>query len=290
MWTGDRFLMAWKWGILLRALGVRLPFARLIRIYYQGTAAGVFLPSSIGGDLLRAYLVSWHTGATHEVYGSLLMEKIMGILSAVNWALVGTIIYTSYIRHQAVKEWVGTILVASLVLHGIFFLSIHSRCAAYARRLLTGLPGGKCLAFFDRLIATYARYAAHPSALIWNWALTTVEHGLQLCIVFVMARSLHIETEPILFLAATTVYMFIYRLPVSPDGWGLGEITAIGVYGLIGISPVHGFALALLSHVLQTVVALPGLWFLEIGELQKLGRFFKSQRFSPSSIKMPIGG
>jgi uncharacterized membrane protein YbhN (UPF0104 family) len=136
------------------------------------------------------------------------------------------------------------------------------------------------LTFFDRLIETYARYAAHPSTLVWTWVLTTAEHGLQLLIVFVMAQSLGIEADTVLFLAATTVYMFIYRLPISPDGWGLGEITAIGVYGLIGVSPAHGFALALLSHVLQTIVALPGLWFLEIGKLQKMGRIFKFLRFA----------
>src|SRR5688572_30195442 len=84
LWTADRVVMAWKWLLLLRGLQVQIPFSTVIRLYYQGTFAGTFLPSSLGGDMLRAYWVSRSTGATHEVYASLVMEKLVGFMSAVN--------------------------------------------------------------------------------------------------------------------------------------------------------------------------------------------------------------
>ena len=34
--TLDRLLMAWKWTILLRVIGVRLPLGLITRFYYQG--------------------------------------------------------------------------------------------------------------------------------------------------------------------------------------------------------------------------------------------------------------
>lgn len=262
MWTGDRFLMAWKWGVLLRALGVSIPFAKLIRIYYQGTASGIFLPSSLGGDLLRAYLVSRSAGATHDAYASLLMEKIMGLLSAINWAILGTVVYTYRVWDKAVTGWIWTGLVAFLLLYGLFFLSLQPRYAVFVRYCLTRFPKYRLLTFFERLVEAYARYTEQHRALGWTFVLTTAEHGLQLLIVFVIAQCLGIDADTTLFLAVTTIYMFIYRLPIAPDGWGVGEIAAIGVYGLIGVSYEQGFSLALLSHVLQTIVALPGFWFL----------------------------
>lgn len=46
--------MGYKWARLLRIVGVRTPMPRLIRIFYQANLSGVFLPSHVGGDLLRA--------------------------------------------------------------------------------------------------------------------------------------------------------------------------------------------------------------------------------------------
>jgi len=49
--TADRFLMAYKWHWLLQLLEVRLPFAAILRIYYQATFSSVLLPPQFGGDV-----------------------------------------------------------------------------------------------------------------------------------------------------------------------------------------------------------------------------------------------
>ena len=118
------------------------------------------------------------------------------------------------------------------------------------------------LVFFQRVCAAYSRFRSSHRAVIWNGVLTFAEHGLQILIVFTMAKSLDIRADTLQFLAVTAVYLLIYRVPLTPDGWGIGEVTAVGLFGLIGVPAESGFALALLSHVLQTIVVLPGLWFL----------------------------
>jgi hypothetical protein len=64
------------------------------------------------------------------------------------------------------------------------------------------------------------------------------------------------------FLAASAIYLMIYRIPIAPDNWGVGELTAIGVFGLIGIKAEAAFSFTFLAHILQVVVVLPGLLFL----------------------------
>ena len=55
------FALIWiscaKWGLFLRDRGVRLSQARLFGLYLIGFFFNNFLPSSIGGDGVRAYLV-----------------------------------------------------------------------------------------------------------------------------------------------------------------------------------------------------------------------------------------
>ena len=43
-------LNSWKWGLLLRADGIRMSLGSLICSHLIGTFFNLFLPSSIGGD------------------------------------------------------------------------------------------------------------------------------------------------------------------------------------------------------------------------------------------------
>ncbi len=262
LWTVDRCLMAWKWLLLLRGLRVQIEFAALIRFYYQGSFAGLFLPSSLGGDVLRAYWVSRNSGATHEVIAALLMEKLIGFVSALNWAFIGLIVFVFTFLPGAAVRWAMTAFVGALVLNSLFLFSLQPCCARLIQRSLARVPRLRFIGFFQRLCGAYSRYSDCRSTLVWNGLLTIVEHSLQMLIIFAMAKSLGIDVNAILFLAITGIYLLVCRIPLSPDGWGVGEVTAIGLFGLIGVPPESGFALALLAHVLQTIVVLPGLWFL----------------------------
>ena len=96
--TCDRVLMALKWRLLLEIGGARLSAFSVIRIYYQGWLVGAFLPSHLGGDLLRAHLVAQSTGMVHPVFASIVMEKVIGLISAVNWAIVGGVVLVCWLE------------------------------------------------------------------------------------------------------------------------------------------------------------------------------------------------
>jgi uncharacterized protein (TIRG00374 family) len=221
-----------------------------------------FLPSSVGGDILRAYWVSKSSGATHEVYAAVVMEKVIGLLSAVNWALAGTLLFAAVVSSEIGTRWVAAALAGTLLLNVLFIFSLQPSCSRLLQRILAWIPWSKVLGFFQRVCAAYSRFGYSHQAVLWNGVLTILEHGLQILIVVAMAKSLDIRADTLPFIAVTAVYLLIYRLPLAPDGWGVGEITAVGLFGLIGVPAESGFALALLSHVLQTIVILPGLWFL----------------------------
>ena len=262
LWTVDRFLMAWKWSFLLRSLNVQIPLSTLVRFYYQGSFTGTFLPSSFGGDILRAYWVSRSSGATHEVYAAVVMEKVIGLLSAANWAVAGTVVFAVVVASEIGTRWVAAALAGALLLNVFFIFSLQPSCSRLLQRILARIPWYGVLNFFRRVGAAYSRFSHSHQAVLLNAVLTVLEHGLQILIVFAMAKSLDIRADTLSFLAVTAVYLLIYRLPVAPDGWGIGEVAAVGLFGLIGVSAENGFALAFLSHVLQTIVILPGFWFL----------------------------
>ena len=51
--TGDRLLMVYKWRRLLLAKGVDVGFGEAARAYYVASFASIFLPLTIGADVVR---------------------------------------------------------------------------------------------------------------------------------------------------------------------------------------------------------------------------------------------
>lgn len=262
LWTVDRLLMAWKWSVLLRALRVEIPLALLVRFYYQGTFVGTFLPSGLGGDFLRAHWVSRSTGATPQVYAALLMEKMIGFLCAINWALIGTAVLLVIHAPQKPLRWTSVVVASTVMANGLFLISLQPTVHACILRCCSRIPQSRPVWFFQRLYEAYCHYSSQRGALAWNGMLTVAEQALQVLLILAMARSLGIAADTWPFLAVTTIHLLVYRLPIAPDGWGVNEATAIGLYGLIGMAPESAFALAFFAHVIQLVVVLPGLWFL----------------------------
>ena len=257
--TLDRILMGVKWGVLLRIAGVELSWARIVAAYYQGTFVGILMPSHIGGDLLRAWLVARDSGIRYPVFASLVMERLLGFVSAVNWALLGSVFLSIRFDPQRWPLWAGLGLLAALSGNGLFLLSLHRRTHAFILARLGRRHRSRGIGILHGFYESYARFSRDSGRLALDFALTLFEHLLQMAIVFVIARSLDIAAPAAVFFAATAVYLLILRIPVAPDGWGVGEATAIGVFALIGITAENAFAVSLTGHALMLAGALPGL-------------------------------
>lgn len=108
-----------KWGLVLGAMGLRVPYWRLAEQYLLATFFNNFLPTMIGGDAARVYYLGRQAGYT-AVATSVLVDRGLGFLSMAAW---------------------GTAL--------IWWLDIPTPAFIVARRVLTVL----CIALVAALVA-----------------------------------------------------------------------------------------------------------------------------------------
>jgi uncharacterized protein (TIRG00374 family) len=90
--TADKFILAWacllqllnlvlgfwRWNMLLGTLGVRALLKRRISSFAVGNFFNYFLPSTIGGDLVRTLDLSVYTKKTKEVVATVLLDRLSG--------------------------------------------------------------------------------------------------------------------------------------------------------------------------------------------------------------------
>ena len=284
--TCDRVLMALKWRLLLEIGGARLSAFSVIRIYYQGWLVGAFLPSHLGGDLLRAHLVAQSTGVVHPVFASIVMEKVIGLISAVNWAIVGGVVLVCWLEPGSWWLWIGLGALAVLAFNALFLASLNDGVHDFALDLLARYRQARLIGILHRFYAAYADLSQYPSMLVANFLLTVVEHGLQLLIVFSITKSLGVDVGAVVFFAAAAVQTLILRIPVTPDGWGTGELAAIAVFGLIGIGPAVAFTISVVYRFLGVVAALPGFFFLVLP--RELLRWTADVRPAQAALESPV--
>lgn len=262
----DRIVMAWKWLLLLRVGGVHLPLRRAARWYLQGTISASFMPTQVGGDLLRGYWASRPTRRRAFVFASLVMEKMLGFLSALHFGIAGGVVLLCWMLPDYIWLWpilgIGAIVGTSAA----FILSLHARVHSTVLKLLARTKGRKVLGFLHRLYVAYSHFSMARGALLRNYLITLGGHLLKMSVYVFIALALGYASAPWLLLAATTLHALVMRIPISPDGWGVGELSAVALYGLIGIHAEGAFAIMLVYHVAVLIACSPGLIFLLRGE------------------------
>ena len=266
VFTADRVLMGVKWWVLLRLVRLRLPLLRVVRYFYAGSLAGVVLPSYVGGDILRAHWVGRDTGAPYPAYASLVMERLLGLVSAVNWAILGGVVCAVAVLPGDDLVWLGLGALGFVAANGLFALSLLDRVHAFVLHQLARHERLKPLRILHRFYEAYSGFSGNRRGLLLAMALTVLEHGVQMAFFYSIAWALQSDANPFLFIAATAVYTLLLRLPISPDGWGVGEVAAIAVFTTVGLSAELAFSVSFTSHLFILVGLIPGLVFLLLGQ------------------------
>src|SRR6187401_754080 len=83
------FVSAWRWGLLLRAQRIVVRLASLLRSYLVATFFNNFLPSNIGGDVVRVRDTAQAAGSKTRAATVVLVDRGIGLLGLVFVAAAG---------------------------------------------------------------------------------------------------------------------------------------------------------------------------------------------------------
>lgn len=250
----DRCSMAWKWSQLMRAIAVSVPFLQTLSAYYQSCFINHILPSNAGGDMLRAYLLIRHTGAWERILSSMVVEKVIAILSAGILAIIGLLMLWATLQLEKSVLLLG--LPAVVCLGGVaFYLSLSE---TFAARIIKWIPSTKAQAFVGKLHQSYSLYKSQPWTVVVNFWLAIGEQVLQTFMLYLCARAVGVDVIAWRLFAALLLSQFLWKFALVLEGWVLGGLVMVLMYSLVGVNETQAIAFLLLDHSLGLVSALPG--------------------------------
>jgi glycosyltransferase 2 family protein len=272
IYTLDRGLMTYKWRLLLWSRGQHLPFLRGLRIYCAAMVWGMFLPTTVGADAIRAFSTCRSGLNGDEVVASIFIERMFGFVAALVIGLCSLFLLFltgSLDAHFLPLWWLGSLVLLGGTL--AFATSFSQTAFDYLHgRFLRRFSGTWIVRHLRQSHLAYLAYRHEKCSLTAFLGLTFVEQLEPILTSWLIARGLGIEVSLLFLVGAVPLVALISRIPVSISGLGVYDGAFMLVMSLVGLTAAESIAIPLAGRILQTASLLP--WWLahvvDYGELR----------------------
>jgi uncharacterized protein (TIRG00374 family) len=253
----DRALMAYRWLVLLRPFsGPDGPTLRVVmRIFFISTFVGTFLPASIGGDAVRAYALSKHRVPTAGAIASVLMDRILGVLSLLIMAMVGLFLAQRLAADPLVIAALG---LTSAVCAVAAVLVFSTRAEALGRWVCDRIPWIRARDLGVRLIEAMQRYATRRGDLLNVLCGSLGVQVLRIVQAYCLGLGLGIAAPISAYFAFVPLVLLVMLLPITVNGLGTSQAAFVWFFAQAGVATPAAFALSILFVALGVVGNLPG--------------------------------
>jgi uncharacterized membrane protein YbhN (UPF0104 family) len=258
--NADRQLLAWLVPlVVLQIAGGALRFKYMVdphfsmsylqhlRQYFIANYFNLILPSSIGGDAVRVFLLDKQGLSKTRAATYIFSERLMGLYSLVLIALsAGFAVSLSDDIHILAITLTMLSAVSLTAFPLLMYITRNTRQpqVVAAREALKGLWSDKA-----RLAGTVA--------------LSLVYQLLTVSFTLLVARAFHLDVSLMMLLALVPLVWLVTFLPISFGGLGVREVSFIGLFTQVGLSSEQAIFLSLGTYAAMLLAGmLGGAWTL----------------------------
>jgi glycosyltransferase 2 family protein len=259
---------ALRWGILLRALGVAIPFVNLFHFVAIGLLMNVLLLGTAGGDAIRG-IYAWRALGRDgtRVTVSVLADRLSILLAVLVTSLAFSLLYWHRMQQVPVLAALGTsiIVVAAICIIGAGVLFAAPNLIRSLEVMLLRWPFvGNLLA---QMVQIILMLRASPLSLLAAFALALVTQMLTVFAVLALAEAIKIGVlSAVDYMFAVPLTLIANALPLTPSGIGVGEAAFDQICRWLEPTP-SGAAYSSIFfafRVVSTLTCIPGLISLAI--------------------------
>ncbi len=260
----DRTLMALRWIDLLSALtpGSRPRFAIVLRIFFVSSFVSNFVPS-VAADMYRAYALSRYDVHLAESTASVLMDRVLGVLSMVIVGLVALPFAREIASERGLIAGLGLAFLACAAAGSIVF---SEQAAALVVRVASTVPWRGARRIATALTDAVRRYANHHHELLRVLLMSVIVQAIRVIQAWCLGRALGIDLSLAMYFALVPVILVIMQLPITVNGLGTTQWAFEALFVPRGAAAAPVFALSVLFLALGVVGSLPGGLLYALGE------------------------
>ena len=245
-----------KWSLFLRHRGHAITQARLFGLYLIGYFFNNFIPSSVGGDLARIYILGRQMSSHSRSAASVLLERGTGVFGLVFLAALIGLVNQRILANPIIALTIVAGLLGCTTALVLFYRP--ALCAA-ALGMIARLPGlRRVAARLEKLIADIGYFRDQYRLLALSLAYSFAFHLLAALNVYVTCLSIGFEPAFLDVLVVTPVILLLTMIPVSPNNIGWWEWCFSVLLIDAGASAAEGLAVGLTIRAVTLCISLIG--------------------------------
>lgn len=258
-------ISCYQWQCLLDAEHIRMDLRKLINFYFVGIAFNHFLPTGMGGDVVKAYYTGRETNNTAGAASAVLLSRITGFFGMLFVSIPALMLWHSLFNHQITIAYILSCLAMCTAVVVAGFL------AAQLPRLFQGRLAKQRLIAPVLKVGNALTMSARRPVAMGNATIFGICFHLVACLnYYSYGVMLHLNIPFSFYLVAVPFVFLIAFLPISINGFGLREGAFVYMFSTVHVAPTTALLLAFMVDI-QTLFfgVIGGCIYLLMGQSKK---------------------
>jgi len=257
IWAGLVFLLIHgflltRWNILIKALDLSVTFINIFRFFFVGLFGNLFLPSAIGGDIIKIVGLCKYSDQKPRVVASVLIDRLSGFGGMVFLAITMFILGYNMIDDKTLMIPVISMGVACFFIIMILF---NEKMYSFGCKIFAKFPKIQ-----NKLMEIHYDLTLLKDKKKEGWKAIGISVISQatLCVSYYFtAKALHQDISFIYFLIFVPLICVASSFP-SIGGLGVREAGAAYLFAKIGVDSGIAVSLSLINFAFMAMVGLLG--------------------------------
>jgi uncharacterized membrane protein YbhN (UPF0104 family) len=241
----SRFAVAGRWYVLLRATSEEINWWQSVRLTFSGLFATNFLPTTIGGDVVRLAGAIQYGANGAVIAASLIVDRLVGVFGMALMLPFGIVPLLTWFSSNQLNGGFNLEL---------GFLGIQN----FTLKIIWQ----KGINIFRKIFQALKFWWKKPGSLLASLIFSGIHMLCFFGILWVLLVGLN---ALITFRLVAGLYSFVYLvtlLPISINGYGLQELSFSLIFSQVGgVSIQHSLTAALIFRTVTLLASLPGAIF-----------------------------
>jgi uncharacterized membrane protein YbhN (UPF0104 family) len=248
----------WRWHLLLRAQHVAIRRRSLLETFLIACFFNNFLPSNIGGDVIRIRETARPANSKTLAATIVLTDRLLGLMALVFVAAVGAtavgVVHPSDAPIWPVWLWAGFLAGAAASAPAVLVPDGFGRLLRPLTVFHPEWVGNR----IEKLTSALGRFRDSPSALAGCFAGALFVQGTMVVFYFAVADALHLNVALSDLSVIVPISFVVQMLPVSVSGFGVREATFSFYFTRIGQPIEAALLMSLMAQALIILFSLSG--------------------------------
>ncbi len=240
-----KVITAYRWQGLLKAQAVDIPLRTLIASVFVGQFFNSFLPTTVGGDVIRAYDTAAQSKESLKSAISVFADRLIGVFALTLLAFLA--LAAGYLRGEEVSFYALPVVIV-FVMSAFGMLLIYIKWLAVLNdRFLRVVRLNSIADQLDKAYRSLHLFKDRPGVMLNALSSSILLQVNVILFYYFIGLSLDLGVSVLYFFMIVPVALVVLLIPFSINGIGIREGVFVFLLTSLGVEANDAIALSLIS-------------------------------------------